>query len=57
MEYSLYGFSVISLGILGAIAAKTGGSSIPKAIIRITIWGTLDMGLIGLVGYRFGVNM
>jgi VIT1/CCC1 family predicted Fe2+/Mn2+ transporter len=45
------------LGILGAIAAKTGGSSIPKAIIRITIWGTLDMGLIGLVGYRFGVNM
>jgi vacuolar iron transporter family protein len=57
MEYSLYGFSVISLGILGAIAAKTGGSSIPKAIIRITIWGTLAMGLTALVGYLFGVNM
>jgi len=28
-------------GFLGVIAAKTGGSSIKKAIIRITIWGTL----------------
>jgi VIT1/CCC1 family predicted Fe2+/Mn2+ transporter len=57
MEYSLYGFSVISLGILGAIAAKTGGSSIQKAILRITIWGTLAMGLTALVGYLFGVNL
>lgn len=57
MEYSLYGFSIISLIILGGIAAKTGGSSIPKAIARITIWGTLAMGLTALVGYFFGVSI
>ncbi|TDQ16456.1 VIT1/CCC1 family predicted Fe2+/Mn2+ transporter [Algoriphagus boseongensis] len=57
MEYSLYGFSIVSLMILGAIAAKTGGSSISKAIGRITIWGTLAMGLTALVGYFFGVSV
>ena len=57
MEYSLYGFSIVSLVILGTIAAKTGGSSIKKAILRITIWGTLAMGLTALAGYVFGVNV
>ena len=41
MEYSLYLFALFFLIILGALAAKTGGSSIGKAIIRITFWGTL----------------
>lgn len=57
MEYSLYVFSIVSLMILGAIAAKTGGSSISKAVGRITIWGTLAMGLTALVGYIFGVSV
>lgn len=57
MEYFLYGFTIIFLIVLGAIAAKTGGSSIPKAILRITIWGTLAMGLSALVGYIFGVKV
>ncbi len=57
MEYALYGFSIISLIILGAIAAKTGGSSIVKAVLRVTIWGTLAMGLTALVGYLFGVTV
>jgi vacuolar iron transporter family protein len=57
MEYSLYVFSIISLMILGAIAAKTGGSGIMKAVFRITIWGTIAMGLTALVGYLFGVNI
>ncbi len=57
MEYWLYGATIIFLIILGAIAAKTGGSSIPKAILRITIWGTLAMGLSALVGYIFGVRV
>jgi len=55
MEYSLYGFALFFLVILGALAAKTGGSSISKAIIRITFWGTVAMGLTALVGYLFGV--
>ena len=57
LEYWLYGFTIFFLMILGAIAAKTGGSSIPKAILRITIWGTLAMGLSAFVGYLFGVRM
>jgi vacuolar iron transporter family protein len=57
LEYWLYGFTIVSLIVLGAIAAKTGGSSIQKAIIRITIWGTMAMGLSALVGYLFGVQV
>lgn len=57
MEYWLYGFTIISLIILGAISARTGGSSIKKAIIRITVWGTIAMGLSAIVGYIFGVNV
>lgn len=57
MEYWLYGFTTIFLIVLGTTAAKTGGSSIKKAIIRITIWGTIAMALSALVGYIFGVNL
>lgn len=57
MEYFLYGFAIIFLIILGIIAAKTGGSSVRKAIIRITFWGTVAMGLTALVGYLFGVSI
>lgn len=57
MEYSIYGFALFFLIVLGALAAKTGGSSIIKAIIRITFWGTVAMGLTALVGYLFGVNL
>ena len=57
MEYVLYGFTIVALIILGTVSAKTGGSSIPKAIIRIVIWGTIAMLLSALVGYLFGVNV
>lgn len=57
MEYWLYGFTTVFLIILGATSAKTGGSSIKKAVLRITIWGTIAMGLSALVGYIFGVSL
>jgi VIT1/CCC1 family predicted Fe2+/Mn2+ transporter len=57
MEYSLYFFAIIFLIILGILAAKTGGSSVKNAIIRVTFWGTAAMGLTALVGYLFGVNL
>lgn len=57
MEYWLYASTIISLIILGTSAAKTGGSSIPKTILRITVWGTIAMGLSALVGYIFGVRV
>jgi VIT1/CCC1 family predicted Fe2+/Mn2+ transporter len=57
MEFSLYGSTLIFLIVLGTIAAKTGGSGISKAILRISIWGSLAMGLSALVGYIFGVSV
>lgn len=57
MEYSLYIFAIIFLIILGALAARTGGSSIKRAVIRITFWGTAAMGLTALAGYIFGVSV
>lgn len=57
MEYYLYGFAIVFLIVLGSLAAKTGGSSIGKAIIRVTFWGTIAMGLTAAVGYLFGVNL
>lgn len=57
MEYWLYGSTIIFLVTLGIMAAKTGGSSISKAIARITIWGTIALGLSAFVGYLFGVKV
>lgn len=57
MEYSIYGITIISLILLGAVSAKTGGSSIKKAVFRITFWGTAAMGLTAFVGYLFNVGM
>lgn len=57
MEYWLYGFTTIFLIVLGTTAAKTGGSNVFKAVLRITIWGTIAMGLSAFVGYLFGVNV
>lgn len=57
MEYSLYGSALFFLILLGALSARTGGSSIGKAVVRITFWGTVAMGLTALVGYLFNVNV
>lgn len=57
MEYFLYGFTILSLIILGASSARMGGASIRKAVLRIVIWGTIAMGLSALAGYLFGVNV
>ncbi|MEZ4875908.1 MAG: VIT1/CCC1 transporter family protein, partial [Flavobacteriaceae bacterium] len=57
MEYYQYGFAILFLALLGGLAAKAGGSSIQKAIMRITFWGTVAMGLTALVGHLFGVSV
>ncbi|WP_242092483.1 VIT1/CCC1 transporter family protein [Aestuariivivens sediminicola] len=57
MEVLLYGFAIVFLIVLGAVAAKAGGSSIAKAVLRITFWGTVAMGLTALVGYLFGISV
>ena len=51
-----YIFSMLFLALCGVVAAKAGGSSIAKGIIRICFWGTVAMGVTALVGYFFGVK-
>lgn len=57
LEYALYVFAILFLGIMGRLAAKAGGSNVLKAVLRITFWGTIAMGLSLLVGHLFGVNI
>lgn len=57
MEYVLYGSAILFLMVLGAVAAHAGGSSMIKAIGRISFWGTVAMGISAFVGYLFDVNV
>tara|TARA_B110000091_G_C13813852_1_gene476600 strand:- start:20 stop:736 length:717 start_codon:yes stop_codon:yes gene_type:complete len=57
IEYLLYAFALLFLIILGGLSAKIGGSSIRIAILRITFWGTVVMGLTAFVGYLFNINV
>ncbi|MDG1656532.1 MAG: VIT family protein [Schleiferiaceae bacterium] len=50
MYWAEYVFSISFLALLGAVSAQIGGSNPWKAVIRITIWGTITMGLSALVG-------
>jgi VIT1/CCC1 family predicted Fe2+/Mn2+ transporter len=51
-----YSFAIVFIALSCVIAAKTGGSSITKGIIRICFWGTIAMGITAFVGYLFGVK-
>jgi VIT1/CCC1 family predicted Fe2+/Mn2+ transporter len=57
MEIALYGVTILALTFLGAVAARTGGSSMKRGILRVVIWGTIAMGLSALVGFLFGVRL
>lgn len=39
------GISLVFLGLMGALAARTGGSPILKGIVRVTFWGAIAMGI------------
>ncbi|GAK89908.1 nodulin 21-related protein [Nonlabens ulvanivorans] len=57
MEYVQYAFAIIFLIFLGIVAARAGGSSVLKAIFRVTLWGTLAMGITALIGNLFEVSL
>ncbi|WP_080903497.1 VIT family protein [Parabacteroides sp. Marseille-P3160] len=56
MVVSQYLSAIVSLAILGGIAAKIGGSNIKKSAMRICFWGTVAMLSSALVGSIFGMN-
>jgi VIT1/CCC1 family predicted Fe2+/Mn2+ transporter len=47
--------SLLSLAILGGVAAKVGGANVFIGIIRVTFWGALAMAATALIGNLFGV--
>lgn len=46
--------SLLSLALLGGLAAYTGGASILKGIVRVTFWGALAMAITAGIGAWFG---
>jgi len=53
--WSVSGASLLSLALLGAVAARTGGAAVAPAVIRVTFWGALAMAVTAGVGALFGI--
>lgn len=51
------GVSLIALAGLGALSARTGGSPVMPAVVRVTLWGALAMAATAGVGYLFGTTV
>ena len=49
--------TILTLGVLGALAAKTGGASLLRGASRVCFWGTIAMALTAAVGRFFGVSV
>jgi vacuolar iron transporter family protein len=50
------GTSLVSLTLLGGMAAYAGGAPIMTGAIRVTLWGALAMGLTAGIGTLFGAR-
>jgi VIT1/CCC1 family predicted Fe2+/Mn2+ transporter len=46
--------SLLSLAILGGVAARAGGAPVAAASFRVTLWGALAMALTAAAGAAFG---
>lgn len=49
------GASLVSLAVLGAVAARAGGAPMGRASARVAFWGALAMAVTAGVGALFGV--
>jgi VIT1/CCC1 family predicted Fe2+/Mn2+ transporter len=54
---ALIGSSLLSLLLLGALAARAGGAAMIPAAIRVTFWGALAMGVTAGVGVLIGTAL
>jgi VIT1/CCC1 family predicted Fe2+/Mn2+ transporter len=52
--WSVAGAALLCLALLGALAARTGGAPVWRAVARVTFWGALAMGITAGVGAAFG---
>jgi VIT1/CCC1 family predicted Fe2+/Mn2+ transporter len=51
------GSSLFFLALLGALAARAGGSPVWRSVARVTFWGALAMALTAGVGALFGATV
>ncbi len=49
--------SLVFLALLGALAARVGGSPVWKSVARVTFWGALAMAVTAGVGTLFGATV
>jgi vacuolar iron transporter family protein len=56
-EIHFSGGSLFFLALLGATAARAGGSPVWKSVARVTFWGALAMALTAGVGALFGAQL
>ena len=49
--------SVLALGLLGAVSARSGGARLVPAVARVMFWGALAMAATALVGHLFGTTV
>jgi len=57
LVWGVSGASLFFLAVLGAVAARAGGSPVFKATARVAFWGALAMGLTAGVGALFGAKV
>lgn len=56
LMWAVSGISLLSLALLGSLAARVGGAPVISATVRVTFWGALAMALTAGVGFLFGVT-
>ncbi len=52
----IFAAAIVSLMVLGAAGAKTGGAPLVPGMIRVTFWGTLAMVVTAGIGHLFHVS-
>jgi len=55
--WTVSGGSLLFLALLGGLAARTGRAPLMPAILRVTFWSTLAMGLTAGAGALFGTTL
>jgi VIT1/CCC1 family predicted Fe2+/Mn2+ transporter len=57
LVWSVAGGSLLFLALLGALAARAGGSPMWRSVARVVFWGALAMGITAAVGACFGTSV
>jgi VIT1/CCC1 family predicted Fe2+/Mn2+ transporter len=49
--------ALLALAILGGLAARSGGASVPRGVLRVTFWSALAMGVTFAIGHAVGASV